>query len=55
MKQRVAKMMFEKPIICTTARWQRTAWTQTGLNDLRKCAKHQNFKMTEVVGETPEK
>lgn len=43
--------MFEKPIICTTARWQRKAWTENGLMCLRTCASAQNLKMTEAVGE----
>lgn len=42
---------FEKPIICTTSRWQRKAWTQNGLNCLRSCAFAQGLKMTEVEGD----
>lgn len=42
--------MFKKPIICKTSRWTCEAWTENGLNDLRKCAKLQKFKMTETEG-----
>ena len=37
--------MFDKPIICKTAVWTRLAWTENGLNDLRKCAKTQKLKI----------
>lgn len=43
--------MFEKPIICKTCIWEHKAWTENGLNDLRKCAKHQKYKMTETEEE----
>ena len=39
---------FKKPIVCTTPRWQRTAWTQNGLMCLRSCARTQGFIMKEV-------
>lgn len=40
--------MFEKPIVCKTVAWTRLAWTENSLNDLRKCAKAQNLKLTET-------
>ena len=42
-------MIFEHPIVCTTKGWTRVAWTENGLNDLRRCARHQRFAMTEKV------
>lgn len=40
--------MFAKPILCKTAVWTKQAWTENGLNDLRRCAKAQNLKMEEI-------